>query len=296
MEMHEIRYFLALCDTLNFTRAAEQCNVSQPSLTRAIHKLEEEFGGPLLHRERANTHLTDLGRIVRPYLTEVLSQTVAAKSRARQFAQLGDVSLSLGMMCTIGPQHMINLMKAYRERYPGVDITLRDANAESLQNQLDEGEIDLAVLSFPEEVPDRYHTVALYSEQFVVAFAPGHEFESLECVRLQDLDQKQYLSRTNCEFGEYMLELYRRHGVDPIRPYRSERDDWILAMAAAGLGFSFIPQYSVTTPGLLTRPLVDPRVVRTVNLVTVRGRPHSPAVGAFVRTANKQDWTRSFVT
>ena len=60
MEMHQIRYFLAVCDTLNFTRAAEQCHVSQPALTRAVKGLEDEFGGLLFHRERNNTHLTEL--------------------------------------------------------------------------------------------------------------------------------------------------------------------------------------------------------------------------------------------
>src|SRR6516162_4946581 len=67
VEMHQIRYFLALCQRVNFTKAAERCNVAQPSLTRAIKLLEEEFGGPLVHRERVNTHLTELGRMVRPF-------------------------------------------------------------------------------------------------------------------------------------------------------------------------------------------------------------------------------------
>ena len=292
MELQQVRYFVALCETLNFTRAAEQCNVTQPSLTRAIQALEAEFGGPLLHRERNNTHLTDLGQMVRPYLETLLTQAATAKTRAKEFAQLKEVSLSVGMMCTIGPQRLIGLMRAYRERYPGVDITLRDANGKTLQGQLDEGQIDIAVLSFPGETPDRFHALPLYSERFVIAFAPGHEFEALNAVRLRNLHQKLYLSRVNCEFGDYMLELYRQNDVEPIRPYRSERDDWILSMAAAGLGFSFIPEFSVNVPGLLTRPLIEPEVVRTVSLVTVRGRPHSPAVGAFVRAANKQDWAQ----
>src|SRR5579862_9438158 len=67
MEMHQIRYFLAVCDSLNFTRAAEACNVTQPALTRAIQKLEEELGSLLLHRERSRTHLTDFGQLMRPH-------------------------------------------------------------------------------------------------------------------------------------------------------------------------------------------------------------------------------------
>ena len=79
MEMQQVRYFVALADTLNFTRAAEKCNVSQPALTRAIQQLEHEFGGPLFHRERGNTHLSELGRMMLPYLQTVEEQTKAAR-------------------------------------------------------------------------------------------------------------------------------------------------------------------------------------------------------------------------
>jgi DNA-binding transcriptional LysR family regulator len=293
MEMHQVRYFLALCETLNFTRAAEKCNVTQPSLTRAIQALEEELGGPLLHREHNRTHLTDLGQLIRPYLHTLLDQSQAAKSRARDFVHLKDATISIGIMCTIGAQHMIGFMRMFRERYPGVDITLRDANANVLQGWLDDGTLDIAVLAFPDGTPERYHSLPLYGEKFVIAFAPGHPFERLNAVRLKDLHKHPYLVRINCEYMDYMLELKNQHGVESIRPYRSERDDWILSMAAAGLGYSFIPEHSVTVPGLLTRDLVEPEVSRTVTLVTVRGRPHSPVVGAFVRTASAHKWERA---
>src|SRR5262245_11508152 len=83
MEMHQIRYFLAVADELNFTRAAEKCNVAQPSLTRAIKLLEEELGGPLFHRERANTHLSELGRAVQPNLEQILVESQRAKTLAK---------------------------------------------------------------------------------------------------------------------------------------------------------------------------------------------------------------------
>ena len=79
MEIHQARYFLALARTLNFTRAAEASNVTQPALTKAIQKLEQELGGPLIYREFHHTHLTDLGNLVLP----MLEQTVAAADKAR---------------------------------------------------------------------------------------------------------------------------------------------------------------------------------------------------------------------
>ncbi len=82
MEMHQVRYFLAVARALNFTRAAEECNVTQPSLTRAIQKLEDELGGLLFRRERSLTHLTDLGRAVQPHLQRTYEAAEAAKALA----------------------------------------------------------------------------------------------------------------------------------------------------------------------------------------------------------------------
>src|SRR5712691_8631826 len=103
MEMHQIRYFLAVAKELNFTRAAEKCNVSQPSLTRAIKLLEEELGGPLFHRERERTHLSELGKMIMPHLEHGYQETQQARRLARDFKSVKKATLKLGIMCTIAP-------------------------------------------------------------------------------------------------------------------------------------------------------------------------------------------------
>jgi DNA-binding transcriptional LysR family regulator len=100
MEMHQVHYFLAVADTLNFTRAAEQCHVSQPALTRAIQQLEEELGGLLLRRERKLTHLTDFGRLIEPHLRQLFADAEAARTTARKFLNLQEAQIRLGVMCT----------------------------------------------------------------------------------------------------------------------------------------------------------------------------------------------------
>jgi len=115
MELHEIRYFLALNKTLNFTKAAEMCNVTQPALTRAIQKLEAELGGLLFSRERGNTHLTELGRLLEPHLTEVLTRTQAARETATRFLRLDSAQLRLGVMCTIGPMRFVGFLSRFRQ-------------------------------------------------------------------------------------------------------------------------------------------------------------------------------------
>ena len=82
MHMNQVRYFLALCEERNFTRAAKRCGVSQPSLTNAIKRLEQALGGPLFHRDRRNIELTELGRVVKPYLRQLNQAAYGAKRKA----------------------------------------------------------------------------------------------------------------------------------------------------------------------------------------------------------------------
>ena len=89
MEMHQVRYFLAICKELNFTRAAKRCGVAQPSLTRAIKRLEEELGGPLFHRGQKNTRLSTLGKIVQPQFAQIDRRARTAQRQAKIFLKSG---------------------------------------------------------------------------------------------------------------------------------------------------------------------------------------------------------------
>jgi LysR family transcriptional regulator, hydrogen peroxide-inducible genes activator len=283
METQQVRYFVALCETLNFTRAAERANVTQPSLTRAIKLLEDELGGPLFHRERGNTHLTELGRLMRPYLDHVHSEIEAAKTRAREFRRLEQTSLNLGVMCTIGPTKLVPLIDSFQRRHPEVEVSLRDAKGRALEEMLLKGELEIALYGLPFALDERLHALPLFEEKFVITVGPGHRLVKQNAVRSADLHGERYLSRANCEFAETARAELVARDIKPNRIYASERDDWIQAMVLAGLGYGFTPECAVTLPGVVTRPLVDPEFSRTINLVSVRGRPHSPAVGAFVR-------------
>ncbi len=291
MELHEIRYFLALSKTLNFTRAAEACNVSQPALTRAIQNLEEKLAaGALVNRERANTHLTELGRIMVPYFEQVLSGVDEAKSTARSYNEGTAPRLSIGLMCTIGPIRMVEFFASFHQRNQETQLYLKDAPAADLEKLLQSGELDLAVYCKPEPLAEKFHLLPLYAERFVIAVASGHPFARQAHVKFADLHQQRYLHRANCEYNETMDRIMAERGVEPVYPYESERDDWIQSMVLAGLGCSAIPEFAATIPGLVLLPLVEPEVSRTVQLVSVRGREHTAQVGAFVVAARQYAW------
>ena len=291
MEMHQVRYFLALCEDLNFTHAAERCHVAQPSLTRAIRQLEQELGGVLFHRERAHTHLSELGRVVRPHLEQVYREMQEAKRQAGDFAKLRHTPLKLGIMCTIAPNQIVSLIGAVQARHEGIELKMSDANGWELEERLLQGDLEVAIYCIPgQEADERLHVLPLFREQIVAVLGKQHRLARRNAVRVKDLDRECYIHRTNCEFAGYADPVFQAQNVKCTAVYWSERDDWTLAMVAAGLGWAFMPANSVSHPAVVGLPIIEPEFWREVNFVTVRGRPHSPAVGALVREAMGTRW------
>ncbi|MEQ1929882.1 MAG: LysR family transcriptional regulator [Parvularculaceae bacterium] len=288
--MQQIRYFTALAETLNFTRAAEQCNVTQPALTRAIQGLEGELGGPLFHRERAKTHLSELGRMMLPYLESIQKQSLTAKDAARAFGKLDHAHLKIGVMCTIGPAMVSRFVANYCAAHPEVDVDVVDLGAREITQKLADGELEIALLAQPGDLDVRFHGLPLFTEKFVIVLPLGHRLAKLNVVPCRELNGEPYVNRTKCEYYDVVHDEFVSNGIRTRKVFTSERDDWVLGMIKAGLGFGYFPEYSIFDPDLVVRPLTDPEFSRTVMLVTVRGRPHSPAVGAFVRQAKAEKW------
>ena len=290
MEMHQIRYFLAVCETLNFTRAAEMCHVSQPALTRAIQKLEEELGGLLLRREHTLTHLTDFGRLIRPHLERLMADAEAAKTTAERFLKLEGAPIQLGVMCTVGPARFMAFLAEFRAANPGCEVTVVEGVPARLAALLIGGEIDLAVMAQPEPFSERLDVRPLYSERFCIAFPVGHRLEEKNAVSVADVEGETYLRRINCEYRDHLAEQCRDRGFSVRAGFQSEREDWIQMMIAAGFGVCFLPEFSPTIPGVQTRVLVDPEVVREISLLSIAGRRFSPAVAAFSRAIRSYEW------
>jgi DNA-binding transcriptional LysR family regulator len=210
MKIGQIRCFLALAETLNFTRAAERCGVSQPALSRAVRQLETELGAPLVRRERNRTHLTALGRTVLPRLQEAVSLAEAAKAEAAEFATTAAAtSLTLGVMATIGPGPTMALFERLTRRVPQLELRLRDAPGPQIVEMLLAGELDIALVGLP-DYPEALQTIPLYSERYVVAFPAGHRFERAEAVAWRELAGERYLERPN---GEHVAHFERAVGA-----------------------------------------------------------------------------------
>ncbi len=227
MEMRQVRYFLAVAVTRNFTRAAELCNVTQPALTRGVQKLEEELGGLLLRREHNLTHLTDFGRLITPHLEQLAANAEAAKSTAERFLKLENASISLGVMCTVGPARFMSFLAEFRKSQPGCELTIIEGVPERLADLLVEGRLDVAIMAQPAAFSDRLDVLPIYKERFCVAFPTGHRLQEKNAVSISDVQGETYLRRINCEYRDYLAEQCRARGFSVEVGFQSEREDWI---------------------------------------------------------------------
>ena len=289
MEMHQVRYFLAVCEAQNFTRAAENCNVAQPSLTKAIKKLEEEFGGPLFHRERNHTILTELGRRIKPHIEMMIEASAAARQDAAGYFNDETVKIRLGVMSTIAPTRMIGFLSRLRNEIHGLEMELREASGKELIKAMADGKLDVALMAMP-TLPDSLYAIPLYAERYMIAFPTGHAFQRRNAVNVEELRGLEYLQRVHCEFLEHYEEMGEAKPLGVEVRYSSEREDWVQAMIVAGLGCSILPEHLPMLDGIGTRPLREPKVSRTVSLVTVAGRRHPPALAGMIRVAKRYPW------
>jgi DNA-binding transcriptional LysR family regulator len=284
MEIQQIRYFLALCEKGSFSRAAEVCDVSQPALTTAIKRVEDEMGGTLFHREGKRVTLSRLGQMLRPHFEQMLGDREAALQIARNFRLLHHAPVSVGVMPTIGAARFAPVFDHFRREHPSVELAVSSAALVDLLAQLDAGGLDLAIVSAPNGLPDIYRSEPLCRERYMVIVPPGHRFARVSSVALQDVSGEAYVDRLSCEMRESVMAVCAEREIELYAHVRSEREDWIESMVAAGLGFAFLPESSVVHRGVVARPLTDPAVERQLLLADVRGRQRSPAGQALART------------
>lgn len=286
MEIQQARYFVALCETLNFTRAAERCNVTQPSLTRAVRLLEDELGGPLFNRERNNTHLTELGRLVEPHIRELLDQAQAASVRATAFARLKVARLKVGVTRGVPLPPLDDILRRYAARHPETEVEILDERAADLQESLRRGDLEVVVLPTPAAADTddlHHHPLAEGVPRLVVR--DDHALASRAAVPLAELRHHPVICAAGCRFWEEAARRLVELGVE-VRPrVTAGSHDWVMELVAAGVGVALSPHSGTLPPGLAAVGIEGPPLRRPVSLATKRGRLYSPPVKAFVDLA-----------
>jgi DNA-binding transcriptional LysR family regulator len=237
MKMHQVRYFLAVARALNFTRAAEECNVAQPSLTRAIRQLEGELGGDLFRRERPQAQLTELGHRMLPLLKQCYDSAISARSLATAIKK-GEVgSLRLALSRTIDPSlvtpHVVELGKLFG----GLELKLLRGTASEVLEYLKKGEVELGMAAQIGDEWERLDSWPLFTEDFQLFVNSMHAFAVRASAVLDDLRRERLMVRTYCETTPELLDLLRAREFDVTRFHEVSADGDLISLLKQGLAW-----------------------------------------------------------
>ena len=288
MTLTELRYLVAVARELHFGHAAESCFVSQPTLSVAIKKLEEELGVALFERGPGEVAVTPVGQRIVEQAQRVLEEA----SRIRDLAAAGHDPLAgtlrLGAIHTIGPYLLPKLVPILRRRVPAMQLHIAESFTHQLAEALRQGEVDAVVAALPFDEPGCV-TQALYDEPFLVAVPLGHRWENRKQISAQELKRESLLllGEGHC-LRDQVLEFcgpLGRPGRGSIgRSLQGGSLETIRQMVASGVGITVLPSTAVSARGagelIRIRPFARPVPRRRVALAWRRSYPRPQAIEA----------------
>ena len=290
MEMHQVRYFLAVARVLNFTRAADECNVTQPSLTRAIKQLEAELGGDLFRRERPAAQLTELGQRMRPLLMQCYEAATGARELASSFKS-GEVgALRVALTHSVDLSLLIPHLDQIKRSFNRMEFRFLRGNSREVAEFLKKGEAELGIAAEISEEWERLDTWPLFTESFQFVVNRKHPLAARDKIDFKDIHAEQLLSRNYCEHATRVNTSLREHGFDVDRSHEvaSERD--LIELLEADIGIAVVPD-TASIPSTLKRTAVEGLDARrTVSLYGVAGRERTAVASAVMRLLRGADW------
>ncbi|HXI72831.1 MAG TPA: LysR substrate-binding domain-containing protein [Verrucomicrobiae bacterium] len=286
MELHQLRYVVAVARTGNFSRAAEQCHVSQPSLSQQIQKLEDEMGERLFDRLKRAAKLTPHGEMFLRRAVKILEEVDAAKREAKDATELLRGTVAIGVLPTIAPYLLPAVLPVFADQYPGVELVLQEDTTAHLLKLLLACEIDFALASQP--IHDgRLEVRELFTEELLLALPPKHPLARKRTVNADDLKQERLIvmKEGHC-LGQQVLNFCDRRDVRPNISFRSAQLETIQLLVSAGMGLSLIPEMaanSVHRDRLDYRSLQSPKPERRIVAVWPKQRPPGRAANEFLK-------------
>lgn len=290
MEMHQVRYFLAVAQLLNFTRAAEECNVTQPSLTRAIKQLEAELGGDLFRRERPAAQLTELGQRMHPLLKQCYDAAIGARSLASSFKGGEIGALRIALTHSIDLSLLIPHLNEIRRQFNQLEFRFLRGTSREVGEFLKKGEAELGIAAEIDEAWDRLDTWPLFTEAFDLIVSRDNRLAGHDAIEPVDLRAEQLLGRSYCEHSTRISASLREHGIDVDHGHEisSERD--LIELVEADFGIAMLPRTSPVPEGLKRTSIAGLDARRTVSLYGVAGRQRTAVANAVMRLLRGADW------
>lgn len=288
MEMHQVRYFLAVARLLNFTRAAEECHVAQPSLTRAIKQLEEELGGDLFRRERNLTHLSELGHRMLPLMQQCYDSAQSAKQVATSLKKGAIAPLSIALSQSVNIELMLPFLKELVRAFSG--LTLRFLRSCDPVDFLKKGEAELGIAGPLPNPWERLESWPLFDEDYKLAVGLNHPLAAKSRVMLAELSHERLLCRTFCDHGDTIKALLTQNGTNLAVSHNVDSDRDFAALLAEGIGVGIAPESTAKVGEMKLLTIENLNTKRTVFAYGVAGRQRSVAGNTLIKMLRAADW------
>jgi DNA-binding transcriptional LysR family regulator len=245
MELRHLRYFVAVAEEENVSRAALRLHVSQPGISRQIRDLEDEIGFQLLERSAKSVRLTAAGKVFLGEARDVLLRADAAVKKARDIASGGIGEINVGYAPSLTVRILPPTLRAFQDRYPNVRVALHDLSTEEMLAQLRDGKLQLALLVRPTRAMLRglkFKELACYP--MCVAAAPTHPLAKAKFLSLEKAAREPLVAYSREDYPEYHEDLAAIFAAVKTRPRIAEEHDGVTSLIAAveaGRGIALVP-------------------------------------------------------
>jgi DNA-binding transcriptional LysR family regulator len=291
MELRHLRYFVAVAEELHFGRAASRLFIVQPSLSQQIRQLEEELGFSLLKRTKRSVELTDAGRVFFVSAQNILAQVQEAK-RAAKRAYRGEVGrLVVGYISSSTYDLLPAMLRAYRERFPHVEVALRELTTPAQVKALEENELQIGLLRLPISTP-LVNVEVVRREPIVCVLPEEHPLAVHESIALPMLAHEPFVLQSRQHGGGYYVQLMKvclAAGFSPNVVQEVTETHTIVGLVAAGIGISLVPQsiHNIRSEGIVYRELEGTTTMTEIALAWRRDAQHSAIVQNFLTVARE---------
>jgi DNA-binding transcriptional LysR family regulator len=287
VELRQLRYFVAVARRQHVTAAAATIGVAQPALSQQIRLLERELGLDLFDRAGRRLRLTPAGAALLPRAERVLAEVESAVGEMAEFAGLRRGRLVAGVLPSLALRLLPPLLADFHDRYPGLELALREERSDALLALVEAGEVDLALLHQPATggQPAAVALEPLFTEELVAVTAPGHPLAARAAAPLTALrDEPLLLSKPGSGIRRVTLDACAAAGFTPHVAFESDGVATLRALAAVGLGVAILPRSEATTAGppVAIVALTEPALTRTVALAWRPTHYRTPAAGVFL--------------
>jgi len=283
MEFHQLRYVCAIAETGNFSRAAERCQVAQPSLSQQVLKLEENLGAKLFDRLGRSVRLTEAGRAFLPHARAILEQMDLAKASVSDKNADFRGSVAVGVIPTVAPYLIPSYTAAFAKKYPDAKLRIVEETTSILVEGLRNLSIDVAILALPLRHKD-FELFPIRTEPLFVVMRRDHPRASAKSLALKDLRGESFVMlRDGHCFRDLSLATCTRARITPHIAFESGQFSSVLGMVAAGVGVSLVPEMAIDrNVDCRYVRLSDAQATRTVVAAVLRGRSFNRVQQAFV--------------